>query len=655
MKKLLIYFLFLPCFIFAQTAWQETHHCNAKFCGKEKFQITQSEGEKTRNGKYFFFSNPQRFVKNDTFQVSDLFVSGFYQNNLKTGKWQVKLNHFFIHEEIVKRQFDVKLTTTMTGSEKECSVHFKQDLLNGNVELFERQIAKERYGIKNKILKLFFDSDTLKGDFFFNFNNRSIKGKTNDEGFLEGWLEMFYKEGNNKIFEKRKYENGFLIELEKKDMASQEVQVKIEYSEVKELLEKLKEDPKRLNYKISQQYFGTKFNIGYPTYDARLTQQSEGNSIMEDVFLLSDSIYGFLGHTKKKNIVLKLTRRFQYVYDTTEKPIISRLKNACDSLNSSINQFLSKPSVMLRRNMSDSINKKCLILALFSSKLDTISKVVDKIESGYFDFRQREKYYESGVPGLHKTDSIEMTNAKISVKIEPLIDRSDNLLQNLDQYFQDLKKQSLSTIKQIKMNLVTYENQEIIDSLEQVISKNEKMLQENYIIKQNLSQSEASKLSFSNKLFLSLNERVVTPLKTKYINNSLPQTEVISLANNLICYYGFLNQQKKQLDRIGEMSKFWNDSLFTLYKDNPFDFRKLESKILENIQNASNILLFNYATLLLNAKTCEQVNAEFNKIMKLNSRVRTLVKNHQNEKVLNLNKAIRRERVPGRIEKYLDL
>ncbi|MFN6946952.1 MAG: hypothetical protein ACK4ND_18560, partial [Cytophagaceae bacterium] len=204
-------------------------------------------------------------------------------------------------------------------------------------------------------------------------------------------------------------------------------------------------------------------------------------------------------------------------------------------------------------------------------------------------------------------------------------------------------------------SLYIYDNQDRIDSLDRIITRYEVVLSEKYSEKARYANENPANVPFSYKVLFSVDERIVKDLKTKYINNSLPQQEMISLGNNIICYYAFHNEHKANLDKIGGLKKYWNDSLFTIYRDNPFDFRKLETKILEGVQNASNILLTYYANQLLNAKTCEQLSGELKKINRLNERVRYLVKNQESEKVQQLNKALRRERVPVRIERILEL
>ncbi|WP_026999965.1 hypothetical protein [Eisenibacter elegans] len=158
----------------------------------------------------------------------------------------------------------------------------------------------------------------------------------------------------------------------------------------------------------------------------------------------------------------------------------------------------------------------------------------------------------------------------------------------------------------------------------------------------------SSGFNISQRNFSFLKEEPNIEVNNLYLD--LPLTAAFELPN-----YTFLDSNQSYLDRVGSMAKHWNDSLFTIYRDNPFDFRKLETKISEGLQNASNILLRYYANQLLNAKSCEQIKDELNKIIRLNNRVEYLVKNPELDNVQQLNKVLRRERVPNRIGILLEL
>ena len=459
----------------------------------------------------------------------------------------------------------------------------------------------------------------------------------------------------NKIKELRLYQNGFLLELEKINLTKNEPIIKLTYTDVLNQLNQLADNDTNLNIKISDNYFGVKFNLGYQQNDVRVYEQSFGNQLLLNQILIFDSINSF----SEQKTILKLTRRFQFIYDSLDDSLAKKLMNDIANFNTELTYFLNKPNLILRKNNSDTLYHQYEILKHINKKLQIIDDVVTKITTGYFDFRYRDKYYELGVPELNTIDTIIYTHKnkifRTPFEINPLINKPDSLVFNLIEYLISLKNKTDNTILTIKKSLSVYENQDKIDSLDVIITKNQELLQNSYADANRYSNEESSKTPFSYRLLNSLNERSINQLKDKYLNNSLPLEEMIGIGNNLVCYYDFLLNNKNYLDAIGEMKKYWNDSLFTVYRDNPFDTRKLESKILEGIQNAANILLTHYANQLLNVKSCEQLNSEIDKITKLNSRLNYLIKNQQSINIQQLNKAIRRERVPSRIERILEL
>lgn len=433
----------------------------------------------------------------------------------------------------------------------------------------------------------------------------------------------------------------------------------ITYDEVANMLALIKMQAPNLDYVVSDTYFGLKFNIGYQQTDKRVVAQLKGNEIILQHIHLFDAIHNqhCLAHSKKS--VLKFTNRFKYVYDAAEDSIVNHYAKQNTRLNESMEATLNMPNVLLRKNYSASLLQQYQLLKLLKAKSDTLKQVYDKITTGYFQHRARNKYYTNGIPGLNKPDTLSYVfksdTLSLPLNFDHYITSPSNLIVQMGQYTTGLKELADATMAQLTQALTVYENQEKIDSLDSVISLLDASLDSKYSKNSRLDGADLSKEAFSQKVYDVYNERFLNGLKNKYLNNSLPQNEMLSLGQSLICYHTFLVNSHAYLDSVGNMQTYWNDSLFTQYKDNPFDFRKFETKILEGVQNAANILLQHYASQLLNAKSCDQMQLELEKINKLNRRVKFLVENNHLEKVQQLNKVLRRERVTNRIERLLEL
>jgi hypothetical protein len=627
--------------------------------GTEKKGVFENNGKEVLNGKYVFNSELQKTIENDQIHLKELKIIGNYLSDKKDGLWKFNLNSYFLEDVSIVRSWNLRLNHDLNGTEDEITIPFRNNSFHGKSEWKQKSITNGRIGNAKQLVSVEHNNDTIVGGFVFNTNNVSIKGQCISNGYLDGIIELTYLLNEETIVEKRKYNNGFLLELEKINLTRNEPVVKIVFDDVIEQINLHHLNNEDLGYIISDKYFGLKFNFGYQQDDIRITEQLYGNNLILNHFSLLDSVNKLHNQFANQQTILKFTRRFQFVYEKEEDSLMTVLLPYVANLKNVVEGYSNKPNLVLRKKNSDSLFLQSEVLNHISKKIEIIEEVLAKISTGYFDFRYRYKYYENGVPGLNVVDTIKYSHnnvfKEIPFHVGYLIESPDELLLNLLKYTSLLKSETERSIARIRTSLTVYDNQDKIDSLDKIIAKSEDVIADLYSELDRFSVEEPMKIPFSYKMFISLNERSVNVLKESYLNNSLLQEEMIQIGSDLECYYNFLIENKRFLDEIGGMKSHWNDSLFTIYRDNPFDVRRLETKILEGVQNSANILLTYYANQLLNVKTCEQLTREIQKIIKLNKRIVFLVENYEMENIQQLNRAIRRERVPNRIERILEL
>jgi hypothetical protein len=642
----------------AQT-WVNSTISFGSYSGIEKFQILKKDTIQLRNGNYSFNSELIASIVSGSIQLKELLINGNYSQNLKKGVWNYRYNTFFLHDINLSKSWNVTLQHKLNGIADEFKIQYDKGNFNGSSTYSRRNITNGRFGNPKKIAEINFVNDTIIGTFEVSTDGIEMKGKTDKKGYLDGILFLRYGKEGASIIEKRNYKNGFLLEIEKLKAETGEQIVKITFDDVIQMLSQIENKNENLNFKVSDNFFGLKFNIGYQQNDEKVTEQHQGNEIIEKYIHLFDSIHNNYSTDQKKYSILKFTNRFLYLYDFDKDSLVTQLLKENNILKEKIIETLNKPNLILRKNSSNTLFQQYQILNYLKSKSDTLQVVFDKITSGYFDYRAIKKYYSSGIPGLNKPDTLEYIfgndTLPLPIRFNHEIRNSDSLIYQIRNYIEELKEKINKTISNLSKSLTIYENQEKIDSLDNVISTLDLKISKKYSGISSIEKGDLSKASFSYKVYESLHDRYLGKLKSKYLNNSLSQEEMIALGSLIICYYTFLDSNQTYLDKIGSTQKYWNDSLFTIYRDNPFDFRKLETKILDGVQNASNILLRHYANQLLNAKNCEQINEELNKIKRLDNRIQLLVKNQHLDNVQQLNKALRRERVTNRIERLLEL
>lgn len=621
--------------------------------GSQKSTIVNNK----KQGKYVFESKVKKSFDIDTLTFSILNIDGDFNSNLMNGLWKINFKQFYLDDFYIRGDKVLNVSHNVNGVDKILLLRFTSGKLNGTSELINRKIVNKNVISPKTALLLNFKQDTLVGSFAINSDGVVVKGQTNSAGFFDKNIEFIYQKDGLEIKEKRLYDNGFLLELEKINLKTNEIITKIFYQDISNKLNAIKNKLQTENISISNKYFGVEFNSSYHSNDPKLLEQADANKLFEKHLMIIDSLNPINRGDHK--IVLKLTRRFYLNYDEDDNNdkqiLVSEVKNFKEVLEA----FINKPSFILRKKSSDTLNNQHILLSHIKTKVDIIDDVVSKINGGFFEFINRNSFYKNGINGLNQVDTIIFTNnnkqEKRSFIIEPLIVSPKDIQKNLSLYIKSLTEKADYTISNVKKSLTIYENQDIIDSLDLKIASNQEATKQIFLQSEYYLNLEKDKIPFSYKLYQSIKERLIAPLESKYLKNSLSHEETIQLGNEINCYYDFLINNKEKLTQVGEMRERWDKKLFTVYRENPFDFRDLETKILGGVQNASNILLSSYGNQMLNAKNCDQFETDLNKIFLLNERVEYLVKNINSQNVQLLNRTLRRERVANRIERILEL
>jgi hypothetical protein len=631
----------------------------ANFKGQLNYQFQTTDSLDNKNGRIEFIGNPNLKINGDTLFFNNLNYTGNYSNGMMHGLWQFSFSNFEFSDLNFTAGPNTRLNHKVNGNEKRYNFRYSQGSFNGLTTTSITPIKNGQSLRLKQDVQLNFDRDTLKGTFLINQEGIFLKGQTNELGFLTGTVEFQYFVDSINIIETRLYDDGFLLLLFKINQKTGDTIVRVDYDAVSKQLSAVRTNSDTINYKLSDRYFGIRFNLGYPPYDIKLSAQSTGNGLLLKNIEEIDSIHKIYSQEQSPKVILKLTRRFQFVYPAEEDSLLFKLIEKLDDVKTPINTLLEKPAFALRRSQSDSLNYYYQILKRASAKIQIIEDLTNKIQGGFFDFRFRDAFLANGVSGLDQIDSIqyEIKGKEKSIPwlVEQTITKPDDLFNQLLAYIERLNIIQDSVSQIISKQLRTYENQEMIDSLDLAISKIENQIAKQYSKKSIYEQQSKDKIPFEYKMFFSVNERLVVAARSNYLNKNNTQTEAINFGEELLCLLTFLASNKTEFEKIGQLEKFWSDSLFTRYQENPFDYRKLETKILEGVYQGVTILLKSYGTNLLNARTCNQMQKESAQIQALIKRTQFIVENSNTENVQKLNRTLRRERVPNRIERMLEL
>lgn len=625
------------------------------------FYFIDSSEKKIKHGEMAFASDLLSVKKNIDIGYEEIIVKGRYENTLKDNKWELIHNVYYLDNPKVQKGWMYKFSAQLQGDKKIYTLNFNSGKRDGTWKIKHLPLVNGRVQKEEPLAVVNYSNDTLSGHFNFqvgSIEDALIEGKVNSKGFLDSVLTIVYIDQDREVKEVRNYNDGFLIDLKKLDPVTDSIEIHVQYIDVQYGLVDMNIKDKDFLIKKDSNLYEVLFDNNYDEDDKRLTEQKAGNKILNKAFQkfsLIDSLFD----EQLSSQLGPGTSRFVYTYPEDEEGAIDKLLDENKAIEDLVSDLLNRPKFMLRKTQSKELTYISALVETLKSLIQAINKELTYINSGAFKFQNRANYYESGISSLKDTLFVDFkfqgNEYRDTFSIGRTVDSHSHLLENIKEYQNVIRDKINQFDSQIEQSLTFYDEQDKIDSLEKVMSDLYNSLDSLYTQFYTIQDENSENLGFELKAYKSVKERLLDPLADKYLKESLEFEEALATSKNIICLLSFLDDNHERLSEISDMPKVWNDSIFTVYQDNPFDYRKFESKIMPGIQSASNILLKDLANNLLNAKSCEALNNELKQIQKLENRLLYLRERQGDSNVKVLDRSLRRERVPQRISRLLEL
>lgn len=669
MRMLLPFFLLMGLQVFSQikqTAISDT--CLfGHFIGKLSEELLYSDANKfVGDGALFFESDNMLAFDGKKFIIQKLSIKGNRKEDKAHGKWEFFQRFATFNQPIFNPGTDAQVRFLTSGIEKRSDLHFNKGLREG------KWLCKSTHFENGKINRsetnafVNYQSGLINGVFVFKFDTPhfgrvAITGKTNNLGFFDGELFIEYDSASTRLKEIRRYEDGYLMGIKVQDKGAKQIINEVVYQDVASLLNKLKSDkPHQLSFQKTETGFGLEFNNGYAPNDLRIVTQNAGNEMLAMAFGFFDTLAA-LQSTPYSSYNNQLTRRFKYVYPAQEDSLASILLLATNRMLTNAQEVINQPNFELRKASNDSLSFLYAWLNTTIVYLEGLKTELEKFNTNYFDFKRRNIYYQNGLFKLNFPDSVVFEAGKKLVSTNyypPLVAATfDDLFHNIETYLNQLNKELPAVKNSVNQKLIRSKNQAEINLLDaRILYLDDSLLrlyyQKNVPIK-NIKNSDET--PFYLKVYASTSERLIQPLKNAYLKSNSSYEETAELARKIICKQEFLINSFSSLVFVKHFERQLADSMFVIYRDNPFDNRGLETNILSGIQMASIVLLKHYANNILNAKNCDELMENIENIKRMDYKIRFYVENYQEKPVQMLNKTLRRERVPLRIKRLLDI
>lgn len=631
-------------------------------------------------GDFNFLSD--LYQEENVLNVKKVSVQGNFRRGVKRGNWEYEQSYYTVTLDRIR---NLNLESTLNGMQLRITGRYVNGKANGVWQTKRIKVLDSKPLGSSVNLRLQFVNGVATGNFSYDMNVNgeplTISGKFSEEGFMDGLWKMRYTTKDSVIVEEeRTYSDGILTDLLKVEQKEGEndTVASVSFFDAKDRLVGLLSKTEDLNFKLGDKGFGVLFDNGYRSNDIRRRSQDDGNTFLEEVFKVFDAKKSVIGAVADPTPpTINFTRRFEYVYSHNEDSIIDVIMPLLDNMSKRVDTLLDNPTFDINRRTDTLLAKGYAFVQMAQDKVERSKEVFKKIRDGAFQFTNRDNYYSKGMPGLSEADTVEYTvdgkTKELIFTSEHYVVSPDDLVKHIHAFLKDLDEQLNDKLKNVEGVIVERQKEEKVYEMDRALINTFRQLSAAY------SKQQAEEDSVENirnpldvdKLFLSdkvkkasplqkaLYERFVENKKDELLTNYSEERdfeEKLKIGEQLLDMMNALIDVNPILYDIDLMPEQL-DSAFTIYTENPFFDRMMESKILTNIYSKGVERLLPYMVdELKRYKSGSDIRGMVDEIIALRERLQELSQTPESQKdVMRLDRRLRRENVPERIKRLLGL
>ncbi len=632
--------------------------------GVMSYQYKLVEDKKIPHGTISFES--ELFRESVEREIKQIIFQGNYLQGLKDKTWTFNETTYTIElQNINERRGLYSIDYNLSGKEKQLILNFSSGVPDGNWLFKRSSIENGRKRPQTNTGELNFNQGLGIGkvSYINQDQNTNILFTLNDDSFIDGKMELSYPDSSsNKVIEEtRFYENGFLLRIEKVYEKMRSPFEIIIYEDITNKLDSLSQYPDEVNYKISEgEGFGLLFDNGYVSEEEKkekIHSQEQGNVIIENFLTYFQSFIDSEQETFQSPR-FNFTKRIKYAYPEEETEMLKKLKKDLQELCVTYNDFVNEPRNKLYKTKSKGLSEAMAYIQHANKKCSIIDNQIDRFLSGEFDFKYRPNFFISGIDGLNKIDTLKYRfksdTATVVFDVGILVKKHENIVQDMSDYFYKMKAKTADYKLVAKDKIQLFREQDDIDSLDVKIVSTQDINDSLYGKIDDLRSANFDDLDFHQKIYVAFLNELLLEVKDNYLEVHSYE-EKKELGEKLSCFYSKFYNEHTRLVKVGEQRASL-DSLFTVFEDHPFDNRKFESRILGNVREKGGETLFRYYIEdLLKTAECDKISTKIDRLEKLFKKLEKLAASHNDEETIRINRLVRRESVPNRIERVLGL
>lgn len=590
-------------------------------------------------------------------------ISGTYENGKKHGNWIYKNNFYDIVVETVTDNF--KAETTTNGSSTSLKAVYASGKAVGNWVFEEQEVVNGKAGRKAKSLEVFFSDGMKAGPFRFSMDGSEgqtlVRGNFSADSFFDGEWSMEYSIDGVRYFETRVYDDGFLTNLRLENKDESVAVFDVEYKSVIEKLAVLERDDSDLDFKMGDRAFGLVFDDGFPSISEEEASQFLGNKVLGLALnTLKSREIGGLELEGIDLIDFGATRRFEYTFTKAEEAALGEAADLIDQSISDIQKFINNSSLSLNRQKNDSLAFSFKLYENSLAKFELLKQEVERLKGDEFKYQSRDFYYQDGIQGINRVDTITYTfdgesRYRIVDNGASLVN-GEGIVFNMLAYAQQ-KAEYISRFDSFLRNsLLEIEREIASQQLEEDILSHLDSLEARFDVGRGFDVMDSDGIPLSNfllGLYYNFNKKLDISRQAYSNAESFRARQEIGL--DMI---GLIQAYLKAYEPIGMVRKRMEvlDESFTRYDYNPYmDRHDIKTRIKRNVYLAAmEYLLPDYRNRIIEVEDYRELspligemNDAFDRLMEIASM--------PDAETRTMERRLRRESNPDRIRRILDL
>jgi hypothetical protein len=664
MKKLNLFILALCMVLLAnaqtlERVQQDTVYLNL-YKGIEKYQIDTRAGNRQKQGIYSFKSEPA--FSPDYSRIDQLQIQGNFENGKYQGSWEYKVGEYLVSLKGIQDSRQLNIDLDLNGVERVILLNYHNGQPQGNWKIVNYPISNNRRQGETEAGNFQFEKGLAVGKFNFKgfYQDLSILGQLNDQGFLDGELTLEYVIENEKFKEIRNYKDGFLLKISIFKGADFSEQIKnVVYEEVATRLEHgLGTGGNGVKVSIGEKGFGVQFQNGYASDHEKLTVQTIGNFYIQD-FIDRFQKFGKNHSEAREEPQFNFTRRFKYEYPSSEDSVLRYLAADLRAIENEVSDLLANPRILLYQAAFSDLAFPRGFLIHARGKAAILLEVTELLQSDSFDFAYRPNFFPEGILGLNAPDHYSYEENQIQKEalfdVGVFIDSPDHMIEKMQSYATALKSEVISNLGFIYEKTKVLDEQSTLDSLDSQIFLKSAKVDALYSFFQQIPDGVSEKdFPLDFRIYRSFKLGLLQELRNEYLEEKVMERKIF-LGKTLISWLLQFEQSYSQISLLNGFSERM-DRYFTRYSPNPFFEREIETKVLPQIYGKSTTLLFQqYLRNLVSSRKIEDLDSNLKKIENLELRLVELSKQYNDPEVIAIDRALRRENSSARIERILKL